>query len=37
VSVASPKAYHERLFPNNLTDYDNGLACAVDNTLPCGL
>lgn len=35
--VASPKPYHVRLFPNNLTEYDDGLARTVDNTLPCGL
>ncbi len=31
--VASPKSYPVRLFPNNLTEYDDGLAHAVDNTL----
>ncbi|WP_212761147.1 hypothetical protein, partial [Candidatus Accumulibacter phosphatis] len=34
---ASPKFYPVRLFPNNLTEHDDGLAHAVDNTLPCGL
>lgn len=30
---ASPKSYPVRLFPNNLAEYDDGLAHAVDNTL----
>ena len=31
------KSYYGELIPNNLTEYDDGLACTVDHTLPCGL
>ena len=34
---ASPQAYHGRLFPNNLTENNDGLAATIDNTLLGGL